>query len=127
MRPSVVRAAVILLLAGTCVAATARRPGQQQNNTPMSFTGDIMDSACAAMGSHEQMMKKEGSKSTKDCVLQCVKEGSKLVLYIPANKTAYQLDDQDRPTQYAGERVTIVGTYDGETQTIHIQSIEAVP
>lgn len=127
MKPSAVSAAVILLLAGTCVAATARRHAQQQNNTPMSFTGDIMDSACAAVGSHEQMMKKEGSKTAKDCVLQCVKEGSKLVLYIPANKTAYQLDDQDKATQYAGERVTIIGTYDGETKTIHIQSIQAVP
>jgi hypothetical protein len=116
-----------LLLAATFWMAGANVGAQQQNNTPLSFTGDIMDSACAAMGAHDQMMKKEGIKSAKDCTLQCVKDGSKLVLYAPSNKTAYQLDDQGRSTEFAGEKVTIIGTYDGSTKTIHVQSIQAVP
>jgi hypothetical protein len=73
------------------------------------------------------MMKKEGLNTAKDCALQCVKDGNKLVLYAASNKTAYQLDDQDKSTEFAGEKVTIIGTYDGSTKTIHIQSIQAVP
>jgi|ERR1039458_2263362 hypothetical protein len=118
---------VALVLVSASLMAFANRAAQQQNNTPLSFTGEIMDSACASLGSHDQMMKKEGIKTAKDCTLQCVKDGSKLVLYAPFNKTAYQLDDQDKSTEFAGEKVMIIGTYDGSTKTIHIQSIQTVP
>jgi hypothetical protein len=73
------------------------------------------------------MMAKEGTKSAKDCALLCVKNGDKLVLYNKESKTAYNLADQDKATDYAAEKVSIVGTYDGPTKTIHIQSITAVP
>jgi len=95
-------------------------------STVETFTGEIMDSACAAMGSHEQMMKSEGSKSAKDCTLECVKKmGSKFVLYNPATKTTYQLDDQTKPEQFAGEKVDVTGTLDSATGTIHVESIAA--
>lgn len=101
--------------------------GQQPNNTPMSFTGDIMDDECAAQGSHDAMMQKEGFKSSKDCTQGCVKAGGQFVLYVSSNTTTYQLDEQEKPSDYAGQKVTIIGTYDGATKTIHVQSIQAVP
>jgi hypothetical protein len=67
---------------------------------------------------------KEGVKTG---TLLCMKDGSKFVLYSAAEKTSFNLDDQDKPREYAGEKVTIVGTYDGETKTIHIQSIIVAP
>jgi hypothetical protein len=100
--------------------------GQQPNNTPMSFTGEIMDNECAAAGSHTDMMQKEGFKTPKDCAQGCVKAGGQFVLF-GLNKTTYQLDDQEKPVDYAGQKVTIIGTYDGATKTIHVQSIQAVP
>ena len=103
-----------------------RAVGQQPNNTPMSFTGEIMDNECAAAGSHNDMMQKEGFKTAKDCALGCVKAGGQFVLF-GLNKTAYQLDDQEKPVDYAGQKVTVIGTYDGATKTIHVQSIQAVP
>jgi hypothetical protein len=36
---------------------------QQPNNTPMSFTGEIMDNECAAAGAHDGMMQKQGFKT----------------------------------------------------------------
>jgi Protein of unknown function (DUF5818) len=39
----------------------------------------------------------------------------------------YQLDDQEKPTEFAGQKVTIIGTYDGETKTIHVQTIQSAP
>jgi hypothetical protein len=98
---------------------------QQQNNQPIAYTGEITDSACA--GSHAALMSKEGIKATKDCVLYCVKNGAKFVLYITSTKTVYNLDDQEKPQEYAGEKVTIVGTYDGPSKTIHIVSIMVSP
>ncbi|MGH9684664.1 MAG: hypothetical protein ACRD4S_13760 [Candidatus Acidiferrales bacterium] len=118
---------VIAFVFGVVVLRGANKANQQQNNTPMSFTGEIMDSACGALGSHAQMMKKEGLKTAKECTQLCVKNGSTYVLYVAANRTVYHLDDQDKPIDYAGERVTIVGTYNGSTKSIHIQSIQAVP
>ena len=116
-----------MLLLATAVMQAGSRSGQQQNNTPLSYTGEIMDSNCAGQASHNQVMAKEGVKTAKDCTLLCMKDGSKFVLYIADAKNPFNLDDQDKPREYAGEKVTIVGTYDGETKTIHIQSIIVAP
>ena len=69
------------------------------------------------------MMSKEDLKTAKDCAQYCVKNGASYVLYIATTKTVYRLDDQDKVQDYAGEKVTIVGTYDGPSKTIHIVSI----
>jgi hypothetical protein len=89
-----------------------------------SFTGEIMDRQCAGMGTHSQTMKKEGAKDAKECTLACVKMGGKFVLYNPSTKTTYQLDDQDKPRAFAGQPVTVKGTFDSASKTIHVQSIE---
>jgi len=104
----------ILVLVGISFAAPADR----------SFTGEIMDSACAAGGSHSGMMSKEGGpKTAKACTEACVKGGAKYVLYNSATKRTYQLDDQTKPEQFAGDKVTIMGTYDAATKTIHVTSV----
>ena len=41
------------------------------------FTGEIMDSQCAAMGSHQAMMKAECATDAKDCILKCAQSGGK--------------------------------------------------
>jgi hypothetical protein len=115
-------AAVALLQSGSSGASA-----QQQNNTPIAYIGYVMDSVCAGGGSHAAMESKEGIKTPKDCVLYCVKNGAKFVLYIPETKTAYNLDDQDKSQDYAGEKVNVVGSYDGPSQTIHIISIMVSP
>jgi hypothetical protein len=65
-----------------------------------TFTGEVMDSSCAKMGSHEMMEKQHGMSSSpasdKACTLACVKAGSKLVLYDASTKTVYELDDQKK-------------------------------
>jgi hypothetical protein len=124
------RLALILgtaLLLATAVLQAGSRFGQQQNNTPLAYTGEIMDSKCAGQGSHNQVMAKEGVKTAKDCTLLCMKDGSKFVLYSADTRSSFNLDEQDKPREYAGEKVTIVGTYDGQSKTIQITSIIAAP
>ena len=112
----VVLAAVVLMIMGTLSFA---RP-----KTSRTFAGEIMDSACAKMGNHDAGYKLTSTNTPKDCTLACVKAGSKFVLYNPTRKTAYQLDDQEKPKDFAGQEVKVVGTYDAATKTIHVEKIE---
>jgi hypothetical protein len=89
-----------------------------------TFNGEIMDSACAQMGSHDGMMKSNADiKDAKGCTLGCVKGGAKFVLYDAASKTVYELDDQQKPVKFAGEKVKVMGTVDKVTNTIHVTDI----
>jgi len=88
-----------------------------------TFTGEIMDSMCAGMGGHEQMLQGGKIKNAKECTLECAKMGAKYVLYNPATKTTYELDDQKKPEQFAAQKVTVTGSLDAATNTIHVESI----
>jgi len=89
-----------------------------------SFNGEIMDSQCASMGSHDQMMKQEGAKNAKECSDACVKMGGKYVLYDAGTKTTYQLDDQTKAKEFSGQKVTVTGTYNKSTQTVLVNDIK---
>ena len=90
-----------------------------------SFSGEVMDSPCAQMGSHKMMMKQEGAKNAKECRDACVKAGGKYVLYDAATKTIYQLDDQYKAKEFSGQKVTVMGSKSGES--IHVSSIKPRP
>jgi len=47
------------------------------------------------------------------------------VLYNAETKTIYQLDDQEKPKQFAGQKVKVTGTYNGKTETLHVEGIDA--
>jgi ATP-dependent protease HslVU (ClpYQ) peptidase subunit len=90
-----------------------------------TFNGEIMDSQCAQMGSHDKMMKSEGAKNAKECAIACVKSGGKYALYDSAAKRAYQLNNQKKARDYAGQKVTITGTYDSSSDSIQVKNIAA--
>ena len=91
------------------------------------ITGEVMDSSCAKMGSHEAMEKQHnmpaGAASDKACTLACVKNGAKLVVYDSSTKTAYELSDQKQAEKFAGEKVTVTGTVDRANDTIQVAKI----
>jgi len=87
-------------------------PGRAAANT---FVGNIGDSMCGA----KHMMPGE---SDKDCTLGCVKEGAKYILIDPSGKI-YQLSDQKTPEPFAGAKVKVTGTLNGDT--INVDSIVA--
>lgn len=89
-----------------------------------TFSGEIMDSQCAYLGGHEAMMNKE-MNTPKACAIGCIKEGGVFVLYDTTEKKIYQLDDQKKPESFAGDKVTVTGTYDESTQTIRVTAIES--
>lgn len=122
MKKTTIAAVATLVLFGASLSLAKDR----------TFTGEIMDSQCAKEGSHAKMMAKHGMEGKENdpmakamCTKECVKMGGKYVLYNAAKKTVYELDDQTKPEQFAGQKVKVTGTYDRATKTIHVTSIEA--
>jgi hypothetical protein len=103
----------------------SERPHGPDTQRSLNLVGEIMDSRCAIDGSHEKMMRQNGLKNAKDCTLQCARSGGSFVLFDPETKTVYQLDDQQKPEPFAGQRVRVSGTYDEPSKTMHIESIQS--
>src|SRR5712692_4166293 len=98
----------IFLLTGITLAAP--KGGKQK-----TFVGNISDSMCGL----KHMM----PGGDKECTLKCVSGGSKFVLADSAHKKVYQLSDQQKPKEFAGQKVKVTGTLSGDT--IQAASIEA--
>ena len=90
-----------------------------------TFTGEIMDSQCADMGSHDNMMKGEHASNAKECAIACVKKGGTFALYDPAAKKAYRLDNQKKAKDFAGQKVTVTGKVESGEDSIHVTNIQA--
>ena len=82
---------------------------------PKTFTGVISDAMCGK--DHAMMNVKPDSK----CVLECVKSGSKYALLEGNN--VYELSDQKAPEKFAGQKVKVTGTLNGNV--LQVQSIAA--
>jgi len=118
--------AVLALLTVVSLSLAAPKLSLHKGGKAETFTGEIMDSQCAMNGSHAQMEKMKGMPDdSKMCTLKCVEMGGKFVLYNAAKKTTYQLDDQEKPKEFAGQKVKVTGTYDKTTKTIHVETIKA--
>jgi hypothetical protein len=86
----------------------------------LTFTGVITDSMCAT-ADHSQM---QMGPTDGECTVACVQaHGALYVLY--DGKHAYVLNDQQTPEKFAGKKVTVTGTLDAKTLTIHVDSITA--
>ena len=93
-----------------------------------TFKGEIADEHLNCV--QTPMKVSQDIKDKTSCVLyyaHFVKPGSKYVLYDPATKSTYQLDDQDLVQPYVGAKtVQITGTLDAGTKTIHVKEIKAL-
>ena len=106
----------VLILAGGLSAQKAPSFSVRNGDT---FTGEITDSFCAEDGHHIGIFKSE-----QNCILTCVKfDGAQFVLYNSETRHIYKLDDQQKPEDFAGQEVTVTGTYDKEAKAIHVISI----
>jgi len=93
-------------------AALAAPPAKQ------TFTGTITDAMCPD-GDHSHMRM---GPTDAECTAACVKyHGAMYVLY--DGKETYTLSDQKTPEKFAAKKVTVAGTLDAKTKTIHVDSI----
>ncbi len=86
-----------------------------------TWTGQISDSMC---GADHGMMKHEGKKvSSRDCTLECVKDGGKYV-FVSKGKV-YEIENQDSKElqQHAGHTVKLTGDMSADGKTITASKI----
>jgi Protein of unknown function (DUF5818) len=74
------------------------------------WTGYISDSGCAK----KQGAAKVAADGHAGCAQSCIKRGDKAVLVTEDGKI-YQIANQDKVTEHAGMKVTVVGDMDGDT------------
>lgn len=115
----------VSLLLSTVVVAVTLCPAQADSNASGTFTGEIMDSLCAKAGTHDQMMKdmKSMGKDKATCSTKCIQLGAKYVLFDSSNKAIYELDDQSKAEQFAGQKVRVEGAL--QKKKIKIANIAA--
>ena len=101
--------------------APAPAPKASAKGPVQTFTGEISDGQCAKAGSHKAVMQKASVNSAANCVKGCSRKYG-YVLYDPASKKIYKLDNQTKPADFAAQKVKITGNLDGET--IHVLKIE---
>jgi hypothetical protein len=117
---------VILLFMGAAVAPRNGISQKTEDPQPITVRGSIWDNTCAKAGSHGKMMPAMHAKDVKECTLACVAKGDELVLFDSDDRIIYRLDAQDKAKEYAGQTVTIRGSFDRATGILHIDSIDAV-
>ncbi len=108
----------IYLTVAFLVAASLSLAGPKQGKEEKgqkTFLGSISDSMCGL----KHMM----PGGDKECTLKCVEGGSKFVLADSAHNKVYELSDQEKPKEFAGQKVKVTGTLKGKT--IEVTSIEA--
>jgi Protein of unknown function (DUF5818) len=109
------------------VAAGAALSARTTHQKPLkAWIGLVSDSECGT--SHVLMERQEHLPQGDDrnCVLFCVRRGSEFVLADPVSGDVYQLVPQKGLTDFAGQRVRVVGRLETASGTIHVASVEAV-
>jgi hypothetical protein len=121
MRKTVARLGSWLLLAGLLAHAG--------NDKPQVFHGEIGDTQCALnvhsmTRSHAEMLKSKKMGGTPGaCATYCVQHlGGDFVLSSKAE--VYRLDNQEKVSLFAGQKVKITGTLDSKSKTIHVVDIK---
>jgi type 1 fimbria pilin len=103
-----------LLMVALMAIAAAGTPAAR------TFTGTITDSMCEKADHSGMKM----GPTDAECARACNEEhDAAFVLY--DGKTVYALTEQHAPAAFAGRKVTVTGTLDPKTHTIHVASIEA--
>ena len=103
-----------LILSLFAIATLLAAQGRQ------TFSGTVTDDECSR-ADHSVM--RMGSNDPA-CAIACVQaHGGQFVLF--DGKEIYQLTDQDKSKEFAGKKVTVVGTLDSKTKTIQVNSMAA--
>jgi len=114
---------LVTVLVALWLSPVPARSGQADLKT---FTGEVTDTICAKTGSHGVMMAKMPSmgRDKETCTKQCTEIGAKYVLYDDASKAVYTLDDQAKAKTFAGRKVRVAGTLEGNN--IRVKDVEAL-
>jgi hypothetical protein len=77
------------------------------------WSGYISDAGCTT----KQGVAKVAADGHAGCAKSCIKRGDKAVLVTPEGKV-FQIANQDKVIEHAGEKVTLVGEIDADNITV---------
>lgn len=100
------------------IVALAAAQGKPQGK--QTFTGIITDDECPK-ADHSQMAM---GPTDAACTIACVADHGALYLLYDGEH-AYTLSDQRTPEKFAAQKVRVIGTLDGNTNRIQVESITA--
>jgi hypothetical protein len=101
-----------LIVSILLIATLASAPDKQK------FSGTITDGMCDE-ADHSRMRM---GPTDAECTIACVAmHDAKYILY--DGRVAYTLSDEKIAEKFAGQKVTVTGTLDAKTKTIHVNSI----
>lgn len=105
----------LLAFAATLLAFPWAVRGYDNSAAPKTFTGEVTDTICAPAGSHAAMMAKMPSMGPDSaaCARQCARMGAKYAVVDNSTKAVYTVDDQSKVQAFAGKKVRVTGTLDG--------------
>jgi uncharacterized protein DUF5818 len=106
------RTVITSLSLGLLAAALAAGQSKQ------TFTGTITDDMCPR-ADHSQMRM---GPTDAECSAACIDEHGAVYILFDGDGS-YQLSDQRAAEKFAAKKVRVVGTLDGKTKTIHVESI----
>jgi len=115
-----------IFIVSACVKTLGKGGLERSTAQAREFTGEVWDSTCSPSGTHDRMMQQVNATDARECSQKCVEAGANYVLYDPTTRTTYYIDDQDKASDFAGEKVKIKGGFDDATQTIQVQSIDRI-
>lgn len=121
MKGKIVRFARWFLLPSIVVlSALSWASGHSEPKTPQTFTGEIMDTICAAYKGHARMMREMKSMGSDkpSCIQKCLQLGGKYALYNAADGTVYTIANPEKARAFGGQEVQIIGTLDKKKLTI---------
>ena len=120
-------AALLVLSMAMPLLGDEEKEKVKEKGVDVTLTGYISDSMCGL--DHTDMMKKHGGEAAfdeKTCVEACVKGGAKYVLADREGRKTYNVKDQSKVAEFAGQRVQIVGEVE-EGGSIDIHKITLAP
>jgi hypothetical protein len=124
----------VVLQSGTTspgLTATDEKTNPENIGPTQTFQGEIADTQCAfnvhsVTRSHEEMIKaKKMGSDAASCARYCVRNMGGSFVLLGNKTTVYRLDNQDRVEKLSGEKVSITGTLDRNSNTIHVVAISA--
>jgi len=118
--------AATALLCGVVAAQDATQ--QQAPTQPPTATSPQAapdPQAQAPTQTPDQAQAGQMQQATKVFTGKITKDGDRLVLKDASTNMTYQLDDQAKAKKYEGKSVKVNGSFDANSNTIHVDSIES--
>lgn len=104
---------------------TAVTPLVAQDTTQQSPSATQQSPAAAPTAQADPQAQGQMQQATKVFTGKITKDGDRLVLKDASTNMTYQLDDQAKAKKYEGKDVKVNGSFDANSNTIHVDSIEA--